>query len=258
MANPDYIDFLQPDSWHQKGHGPRYKQLSIYIAAAIRDGRIALGSQLPAERDMADLADVSRVTIRKAIAELVRENLIEQKQGAGSFVPPQLPENRMDYGLSSLTSFTEYMELRGFSSTSVILERGVFSPRPDEMVALGLAPEDQLSRIKRLRSANDSPLAIETSCLPTDILPDPARVATSLYAILREGGTAPVRAIQRIKATNLGPEDAELLKVKEGTAMLLIDRTAYLPSGRPVEFTRGIYRSDIYDFVAELRLDNRQ
>ena len=68
-------------------------------------------------------------------------------------------------------------------------------------------------------------------------------------------GRAPTRAVQRITAVNLTAADAKLLLLPEGAAVLRIDRTAYLPSGRPIEFTRGLYRSDIYDFIAELRLD---
>jgi GntR family transcriptional regulator len=80
-------------------------------------------------------------------------------------------------------------------------------------------------------------------------------VETSLYAILRERDCAPARAIQRITALNLGPDEARLLNLAVGAAVLRIDRTAYVPSGRPIEFTRGLYRSDLYDFVTELRLE---
>ncbi len=98
-------------------------------------------------------------------------------------------------------------------------------------------------------------MAIERSSLPTDILPNPELVMTSLYTVLRDRGLAPVRAIQRITAVNLAAQESRLLNLPEGAAVLRIDRTGYLASGRPVEFTRGLYRSDIYDFVAELRLD---
>ena len=64
-----------------------------------------------------------------------------------------------------------------------------------------------------------------------------------------------MRAIQRITAVNIGAQEARLLNLPEGTAVLRIDRTGYLASGRPVEFTRGLYRPDIYDLVAELRRD---
>lgn len=238
-------------SWFRPEMGPRYAQLSRHIAGLIRAGRLEPGAQIPAERELADLAEVSRVTVRQAVAELVAEGLLDQRRGAGTFVRPQTP--KMEQSLSALLSFTEYMRARGLSSTSRILRRGIFLPTPDEQVALGLAGATRVARVDRIRSADGAAIALEYSSLPLDILPDPELVTTSLYDVLRAGGTAPTRAVQRINAVNAGAEEARLLNLAEGTAVLRVDRTAYLPSGRPIEFTRGLYRSDIYDFVAELR-----
>ena len=71
--------------------------------------------------------------------------------------------------------------------------------------------------------------------------------------MLRKNGCAPTRAIQRVTAINLERSEAELLKLPEGSAVLKIERTGYLATGRPIEFTSGLYRSDTYDFVSELR-----
>jgi GntR family transcriptional regulator len=147
------------------------------------------------------------------------------------------------------------MLARGKTSTSEVLKLGLFVPTPDESVALGIPSSSRVARIERLRHADSVPVAIERSSIPEDILPDPARVKTSLYAVLRESGGAPVSAIQRMSAVNLAPDEAHLLGLPVGAAALRVDRTGYLPTGRPIEFTRGLYRSDIYDFVAELRLD---
>jgi GntR family transcriptional regulator len=98
-------------------------------------------------------------------------------------------------------------------------------------------------------------MALERSSLPDDILPRPDRVDISLYELLRKRDIAPTRAIQRVSAVNATGPVADLLKMAEGTAILQIERTGYLASGRPIEFTSGLYRSDIYDFVSELRLD---
>lgn len=242
-----------PATWYREGRGPRYLQLYRHLATAISSGRLEPDSQLPPERDLAEIADVSRVTVRKAVSQLVTDGLIEQRRGAGSFVRSAAP--RLEQSLSRLTSFTEYMAARGLTSTSQVLGRGLFPPMPDESIALGLPASERVARIERLRSADGTPMALERSSLPTDILPDPQLVLTSLYSVLRDRGLAPVRAIQRITAANLGPQEAALLNLPEGAAVLRIDRTGYLGSGRPVEFTRGFYRSDIYDFVAELRLD---
>ncbi len=244
-----------PGAWHVSGRGPRYLQLYRHIAGAIAAGHLAPGHQLPPERELATLADVSRVTVRKAISHLVGDGLIEQRQGAGSFV--RAPGPRFEQSLSALTSFTEYMQQRGKTSASRILAAGHFAPTPDETVALGIAAHARVARVERLRSADGTVMALERSSLPVDILPDPARVTTSLYAVLRADGTTPARAIQRITAVSVEGETARLLNLAAGTAVLRIDRTGYLLSGRPVEFTRGLYRSDIYDFVSELRLDSQ-
>ena len=242
----------EPSLWYSHGRGPRYQQLARYLAHSIRSGLLQPETQIPAERDLAEYADVSRVTIRKAVANLVAEGLIEQRRGAGSFVLPSAP--KLQQSLSSLVSFTENMIARGKTSTSVVLEQGLFVPLPEELMTLGLATGERIARVRRLRSAGGVPMAIENSALPEDILPRPERVTTSLYAILREAGRAPTRAIQRITATSVDKDDAALLNLEEGVAVLLIDRTAYLDTGRPIEFTRGLYRSDLYDFVSELRI----
>jgi GntR family transcriptional regulator len=253
MDQPATIPVFSPERWYRPGHGPRYSQLQRHIAAAVSAGILETGAQLPPERELAELAEVSRVTVRKAVAQLVQEGVLEQRRGAGTFVRP--PPPKLEHSLSALMSFTEYMRQRGKTSSSQILRRGLFLPTPDEQIALGLPGSERVARVERLRSADGLPMAIEWSSLPQDILPEPERVETSLYDVLRALGNAPVRAVQRITAVNLAPADATLLHLPEGAAMLRIDRTAYLPSGRPVEFTRGLYRSDIYDFVAELRLE---
>ena len=83
---------------------------------------------------------------------------------------------------------------------------------------------------------------------------DPSLVERSLYKVLDAANLLPTRALQRFSAVNLEPLDAERLGVEPGTAALRIERISYLGDGNVVEFTRSFYRSDAYDFVAELRL----
>jgi len=249
----DHLAIFRPTAWLRAGQGPRYEQLYRHLLAAITSGEMAAQSQLPPERELAEIAEVSRVTVRKAVAQLVEDSLLEQRRGAGTFV--RAPRLKMEHSLSALMSFTEYMRQRGKTSSSRILQSGIAPPSPDEQIALGLSGSETLSRVERLRFADDVPMALERSSLPRDILPDPDMVDVSLYDVLRARNVAPTRAVQRITAVNLGGDDARLLNLVDGAAVLRIDRTAYLPSGRPIEFTRGLYRSDIYDFIAELRLD---
>lgn len=246
-------EIFRPQKWFKPGTGPRYQQLVRYLSDAIRTGELAAEAQLPPERALAVLADVSRVTIRKAITALANEGLVQQRRGSGTFVCSSSP--KLEQSLSSLVSFTENIRMRGQTPSSEILKRGLFMPDRSEFLILGLTPSSRVARIKRLRYADGIPLAIEMSTLPADILPDPNVVGTSLYEVLRANDRAPVRAIQRVSATNLMSQDADHLKLNPGDAVLSIQRTAFLPHGRIVELTTGLYRSDMYDFVSELKLE---
>ncbi|MEQ1771820.1 MAG: GntR family transcriptional regulator [Devosia sp.] len=234
--------------------GPLYLQLKRWIEDAVARGAIKPGDALPSERDLATRVDVSRVTVRKAVQHLVREGLLIQRHGSGTFVAPH--PNRVEQSLSQLTSFAEDMARRGMALRSVWLDRGLYEPSPEETIALGLPAGEPVARVARLRISDETPLAIERAAIGSSILPDPQAIGTSLYAHLEKSGNRPVRAIQRIRAASLGEEDARLLEVAPGAASLHIERTSYLGSGRVVEFTRSIYRGDTYDFVAELRLSS--
>jgi GntR family transcriptional regulator len=243
---------LDPAQWQMPNGGPLYVQLRRYIEKAILEGILPAASALPAEREIAALTGLSRVTVRKAVKRLVTEGLIVQRRGSGSFVASKV--QKVEQSLSRLTSFTEDMARRGMTVSSTWLERGLFMPSPQEVVTLGLRAGDSVARIARLRCANEQPMAIERASLATHFLPNPLRVESSLYAILEESGNRPVRAIQRISATNIQEADANILGVEPDVAGLRIERTSYLPSGRVVEFTQSLYRGDAYDFVAELQI----
>ena len=239
-------------NWQKQRGGPLYLQLRQHIENAIRSGDFKAGEPLPSEREIAMIGDVSRVTVRKAVRELVRDGFVVQRHGSGTSVAPHV--ERVEQSLSRLTSFSEDMARRGVAARSTWLEKGLFAPSPQETMALGLSPDSLVSRIARLRIADDVPLAIERASLSPALLPDPLSVGDSLYAYLDRNGNKPVRAVQRISAHNLGTEDAELLDVPEGSACLNIERISYLRSGQVVEFTRSVYRGDAYDFVAELKI----
>ena len=234
------------------GAGPLYLQLQRRIADAMVRGVLPPGASLPAERDIAAMTGLSRVTVRKAIEALVAQGQLVQRRGSGTFVAPKL--ERLEQALSLLTSFTEDMARRGKSVESTWISRSVQAPTPEEVMALGLCAGDRVARLERVRRSDGVPLAIERASLPKQVLPDPEAVESSLYAFLETYGLRPVRAVQRISAANLGPRDAELLGLSPGAAGLRIERIGYLANGRVVEFTRSLYRGDAYDFAVELSL----
>jgi GntR family transcriptional regulator len=231
---------------------PLYHKLKKMVTEAIAQGRLSNDEAIPAERDLARMLGISRVTVRKAFADLVAEGVLVQRQGSGTFVAPKAP--RIEAPLSRLTSFTEDMRSRGIETLSDWLERTSALPTPEEALVLALSPGERVSRLHRLRRADGKPLAVERASLPNRLLPDPQTIETSLYAALAERGLRPVRALQRLRAVALSKADADLLAVEEGSPALFTERVAYLADNRVVEFTRSLYRSDSYDFVAELHL----
>ncbi|AHD08421.1 GntR family transcriptional regulator [Phaeobacter gallaeciensis] len=245
-------EFLTPAAWLEDAAGPRYVRLRQRIEDGIETGLLPKSAPLPAEREIATLTGLSRVTVRRAMQDLVDRGIIVQRQGSGSFVGDGTP--KVEQSLSQLTSFTEDMERRGYDTSVEWLERGIHTPSPEEVMALALTSGEAVARIARLRRANGRPMAIERASLPVDILPNPQAVRGSLYEVLEQSGSRPVRALQRISAINLPEQEAQMLGVEPGMAGLSIVRTSYLRNRRVVEFTRSIYRGDAYDFVAELRL----
>src|SRR5205085_10814598 len=83
---------------------PLYQQLQRALREAIENGVIGADDALPPERDLAEMLSVSRITVRKAVDELVEEGLLIRKQGSGTFV-----SNRVEKNFAKLTSFSEDM-----------------------------------------------------------------------------------------------------------------------------------------------------
>ncbi len=234
------------------GPAPLYLKLKRLVIDAIAQGTLADRDAIPGERDLARMLGISRVTVRKAFADLVADGVLVQRRGSGTFVAPKT--GRIQLPLSRLTSFTEDMRLRGIETFSDWLDRSAAWPTPEESLVLALSPGDKVIRLHRLRHADGKPLAIERSSIPHRFLPDPMAVETSLYAALTERGLKPVRALQRLHAVALSKGDAGLLGLPEGSPALFTERVAYLADGGVIEFTRSHYRGDSYDFVAELHL----
>lgn len=249
-GHPEHI--FVPGAFQSVSRAPLYSKLKKLVRQAVASGELTTGEALPSEREVAQLLNISRVTVRKAFAELVREGVLVQRRGSGTYVAS--PVRRIEQPLSRLTSFTQDMELRGLKTNADWLDRSVGLPTPEEVLKLGLSPGERVSRFHRLRHADGVPMAIELAVIPLKFLPDPASVGGSLYASLEANGTRPTRALQRLHATALTAEAARLLDLPDGSPALFIERISYLPDGRIVEFTRSHYRGDTYDFVAELTL----
>jgi GntR family transcriptional regulator len=231
---------------------PLFESVGAALRQEIEAGRFAGADVLPGERELSEMLEVSRTTLRRAIAGLVDEGFLVHRHGAGTFVRRSPPH--VEQPLSRLTSFTEDMALRGLTASSRVLERGAFLPTPEESMMLDIGLTESVFRLARLRLADGVPMAIERAAVPLRFLGGQEPSGESLYAALEAAGFRPVRALQRLRAVLIGATEATLLEIPAGSPGLDIHRVASVANGRRVEFTRSYYRSDTYDFVAELNV----
>lgn len=230
-----------------QGATPLYQQLARQLEQAIEAGAWQAGEALPSERNLAEALDVSRITARKALDRLAELGLIRRSRGSGTFITP-----RLNQSLTRLVSFTELLTQRGFTPSSHWLSRTLATPGVEEGMRLGLGADARVARLRRLRLADDVVMAVEESCLPETVLPDPLAVESSLYAVLEAAGKPVARALQHVTAINADGELAALAEVPEGQALLKVTRLGYLADGTPAELTVTYCRTDYYDFMVEL------
>lgn len=229
---------------------PKYYLVKREILRLITD--LPTGAVLPTERELAQLLDTSRTTVRQAIAELVVNGRLERTQGRGTFVAqPKLMQVR------PLTSFSQDLAAEGWRPGSKVL--GVDVVEADEDVAhhLHLTPGAPVHRVGRLRTQAEEPIALETAHLPGPLpfLAEELDSRGSLYRTLTEAYGIDLDAVEDIvETTAADPVTADLLGIEVGLPLLLVQRTAWDASGRPVEWTRSLFRGDRFRFVARQRL----
>ncbi|MFM2045476.1 MAG: hypothetical protein RLY86_4052 [Pseudomonadota bacterium] len=236
---------LKPE-WNE--HTPLYIQLANRLRDSINEGQIASGEALPSERALSELTGASRVTIRKAIEQLVDEGLLQRRHGSGTFIAP-----RAEQPGTTLSGFSADALHRGKAPGSIWLVKTVSGATADEAQALSLPSSAPVARLARVRIADEEPLAIEHAIVPAAMLPDLSTLQGSLYAALESRGNRPVRGTQKIRASLATSVEAGLLSIREGAEVLRIERRTFLADGTPVELTRSAYRGDRYEFVADLR-----
>ena len=230
-----------------QSYQPLYRRLEDAMKQAVASSQIKRGAAIPSERVLSEALCVSRVTVRKAIDGLVSEGLLDRRQGAKTVV-----SSRLEKSLATMTSFSEDMRSRGMEPGCVWISREISRPSPAEMMALGISSSERVARLKRLRTADGTPIAIEIATLPARFVPNPQAVKDSLYEYLEAAGALPVRALQRMQAKPASEEERLLLGTPEDASLLVMERRCFLGSGEIVEFTRTKYRGDVYDFVIEL------
>src|SRR5450830_1537447 len=123
-------------------NSPLYMQVARKLTKDVQDGRYQVDQALPSERLLSEQLDVSRVTARKAIDQLVEQGLVVRRRGSGNYVAP-----RIEQPLSNLSSFSEQLQQRGYKPRSEWLRREVVLADADQQLSLGLSPGSRVARL---------------------------------------------------------------------------------------------------------------
>lgn len=229
---------------------PLYYQLAQSIENAINTGVLGPGDRLENELSLTTRLGLSRPTARQAIQELVNKGLLVRKRGVGTqVVRSQFSRDER------LTSLNADLVQAGRTPSTQLLEHSVGPLDAEVASALDASDitEQEFLRIRRLRLADDVPLAILTNFLPASFdLTREVLEQRSLYATLQSLGINLKIAHQRISARLMTVEEAQLLDEDTPSACLTVDRITYDDTGRFVEFGRHIYRAAHYSIQSNL------
>lgn len=250
MAQPEYV--LPEDLFldlQRSSPVPLYHQMATILEKAIREEVLPAGSRLENEISLGERLGLSRPTVRRAIQELVDRGLLVRHRGIGT----QVVHGKVTRNVE-LTSLYDDLDRTGqHPKTSVI---ALETATADEGIAISLdVPVGKpVLHIKRLRFTDDVPIAVLDNTLPADFADITAEDLENrgLYQLLRARGVTMRVAKQRIGAREATAEEAELLGLAKGSAVLTMSRTAFDNSGRAVEFGQHCYRPDLYSFEITL------
>lgn len=237
-------------------HVPLYLQLSGQLTRLIQQGGMGQGDRLPSERELAEMLNVSRITARQAVEELLEIGLVYREQGKGTFVA----ESKMR-GLLGFASFTDDMKNRGIVPGSRIISQDVIAVDTKLAETLHLNAGDPALHLVRLRLADGHPVSIQSSYLPMRLFPDLDQINLtdrSLFEVLRQKYYVyPAWTEAAVEATAATPEQARLLEIKAGDPSLIVRGLTFTEMFDVVESVRTVYPGKGLEiYIGRQRLGN--
>lgn len=231
---------------------PLYHQIFLILRGQILEGRLQPGALVPGEEELARQFNVSRITARRALAELAAEGLVTRGRGRGTHVTARSEPPPIRAGVEGLLENLLAMGLK----TQVQLIEFAYEPAPpDVAAALQIKADDEVQRAVRVRSLESGPFSYLTTSVPATVGRKFSRKDLSrqpLLSLLEQSGVTIGGAEQTISATLADARVAPLLKTVVGAPLLRISRIVQDAAGRPVEYIVGLYRPDRYQFRMSL------
>jgi GntR family transcriptional regulator len=246
------LEGMSADGINKETPVPYHYQLRELLREEITSGRWAVGEHLPSERELCETFALSRTTVREAIDALVHEGLLRRERGRGTFVSePKIMEGL----LQTPTGFTDSMIEQGYTVVTQVLRQETI-PAPAVVAReLRLKNNEEVTVIDRLRFILNEPILFVTSYISKRMVPDLANedlVNNSLYQLLREKHALSVHSAKRImEAVAANDTEAKLFGIHPGMPIMLIESTAYLQDGTPLEYFKARHRGDRTRFLVE-------
>lgn len=230
---------------------PIYFQLEQAIRELIDKKELKPGDMIPSEREYAEKFQISRMTVRQALNNLVNDGYLQRERGKGTFVALK----KFEKNVKGLTSFSEDMRSRGMEPGTTVLDFAVLEADTLTSSKLEIAEDATVYQIKRLRLADEQPIAFEIFYMPTELVPGlTMEVAeNSIYRYVEnEIGLHIVSGVQELEATVAQKEVASALGIKVGEPVLYIQQVSLTENNKPLEFVKSYYRADRYKYKVEM------
>ena len=229
-----------------------YARVETVLAAEIIDGELKVGDQLPTEDSLIARFGVSRITVRRAIQNLVSRGLVEIRRGRGTFVAaPKITQD-----LKELSGFVEDMHALGRKPTARVIGKAIVTADGSVAHQLALARGERVVRIRRVRLADGVPISFDETYLPLEVgkkvIANNLNVEPIFSLLERKYDVPLIEAEYKLDAVAAEKEVARALKVKPGSPIFRIERTSYSTGGRPVDHETLHYRGDLVQFVTRL------
>ncbi len=233
---------------------PLYEQIKTALRDQILRGGWRPGARLPTESALCEQYSVSRITVVKALNDLMQDGLIERIQGKGSIVLPA----RVRGSLNEVRGFTQTAEINGFVPHSIILSIDVIEGDSELARFFRLQPNDRrkFMRFRRLRMLNDTPAVVLDSTVTEDLgrklASQPLEDASfyKLYELLL--GRRVERNDASLQPVVANREMARLLGVARGSPHFAFRGLSYLEGDIPIELSVGTYRGDLFTFAGTM------